>query len=275
MKIALCISGHMRTYIHTHDLLRKLLLDKYDIDIFIHTWSTLGFWIDGIEGFDRATADVDAGHIKLMYRPKGIVIEKFEEGGFQEKFQQHINTIREKKEIRYDITEYHPRPISALSMWHKGHGCNQLKCEEESKGGFKYDVVIKTRADVIYNTRVDWSKYFDIIINGGKDFIYSNKTHWKDYWGDGVLIGTSEAMDTICELYNTIDEVYFKMDQTVMCSHELFTVYIQQFTNLRSVPDVNMVSYYLNTPYGQYKKKKYYNYKKEVELSTKLLLNLT
>lgn len=39
MKIALCLSGQPRGLVKAHSYVKRNLLDKYDVDVFCHTWS--------------------------------------------------------------------------------------------------------------------------------------------------------------------------------------------------------------------------------------------
>ena len=41
MKIAVQIFGHLRTFKECFPFLKKNLLDKYDCDVFMHTWDTI------------------------------------------------------------------------------------------------------------------------------------------------------------------------------------------------------------------------------------------
>ena len=40
MKIAVCFFGHLRTFKECAKHIKHNLLDKYDCDLFMHTWST-------------------------------------------------------------------------------------------------------------------------------------------------------------------------------------------------------------------------------------------
>jgi len=42
MKIAICLSGHLRTFDKTFRSIKEKLLDVYDCDVFISTWNNLG-----------------------------------------------------------------------------------------------------------------------------------------------------------------------------------------------------------------------------------------
>ena len=43
MKIAICISGQPRNFKQSYPILKEYFLDKYDCDVYFHTWKTLNF----------------------------------------------------------------------------------------------------------------------------------------------------------------------------------------------------------------------------------------
>jgi hypothetical protein len=40
-------------------------------------------------------------------------------------------------------------------MFYKIKACNDLKSAHEERHGFKYDLVVRTRADIVYHSRID------------------------------------------------------------------------------------------------------------------------
>lgn len=65
MKIALCISGFMRSFEEVFPSLQQYFLLSNDADIFIHTWNKS----------DRHTDFLDVNKVKELYRPKAIIVE--------------------------------------------------------------------------------------------------------------------------------------------------------------------------------------------------------
>lgn len=77
MKIAYCMTGHIRTFNKTFPHFKTHMLDKFPGDVFIHTWSKLDSenksWYKGEqehpEIFDRIPEVVS------LYRPKAMTVE--------------------------------------------------------------------------------------------------------------------------------------------------------------------------------------------------------
>ena len=92
-------------------LYRKHILDKNDVDVFVHSWST-------------GTKD----EILEAYKPKKHIIEKqivFDTPDYE--------ILKETPEIRKQ-THY--------SLWYSRKMATQLKSEYEKEHGFKYDCVM-------------------------------------------------------------------------------------------------------------------------------------
>jgi len=80
MKIALCISGQMRTYKDCYELLYENILVPLKPDVFIHTWSNSGVSNKVENRFDTENRDILETVLEEMYRPEMMVIEDFEAG---------------------------------------------------------------------------------------------------------------------------------------------------------------------------------------------------
>ena len=74
MKIALCISGQMRTCKSTFPTVFRTLIAKYNPDIFIHTWNIVG--ISNKECEKLSDSVVPKG-LLLQYKPKKYIVEEF------------------------------------------------------------------------------------------------------------------------------------------------------------------------------------------------------
>jgi len=78
MKIAICISGHLRTFELTHQSLRRNVLDKYDCDVFISTWNNIGnttYHELYPKGFDESDERIKIDRVKEVYKPTSILVE--------------------------------------------------------------------------------------------------------------------------------------------------------------------------------------------------------
>lgn len=130
MRVALCLSGFLRTFNYTFPHLQKHLLSKYNVDIFIHTWDKT----------DRNGSFTSSANIQSIYKPKAFIIEL-----------QHPSSVAttqimtQKNSDRRDV-------LGVMSMLYKIMQCNQLKSDFEAAYNFKYDAVIRFRPDIRLNS---------------------------------------------------------------------------------------------------------------------------
>lgn len=150
MKIAVCLYGHLRTYEHCYKALRENLLDRYDCDVFMHTWSTIDHttsvsWHGGEMANNVSTID-RKDEIIQKYGLKDIIIEE-----------------QEKKEKEYgyyyfDIPK--PRPVwSFHCLWHAIESVNRLRENYQKEHNITYDYVVFTRPDVLFKEPFEIDKY--------------------------------------------------------------------------------------------------------------------
>lgn len=184
MKIAICISGHLRTFELTHQSLRRNVLNKYDCDVFISTWNNIGntlYHEHYKPGFDESDDRANLDRIKEVYTPTGMLVE--------DSTSADIKAM--KKPFEGLKTRNNAEIYQVVPMFYKMWNCNQLKKAHEEKNGFKYDLTLKCRPDVYVNS-VDMTKGTEKIqfISGHCGF------------NDIIFFGPSEAMDDVFELYS-------------------------------------------------------------------------
>lgn len=191
IKVAVCISGYLRTFTKTYESWKKMLFDKYDCDVFIHTWSTLGcpprdihrMWDKRI--YKTKTQSLLA-EINKLYNPKDIVI------------QDNKSWICPKEIAKFKGAG-HDTP-SITSMYYKIKACNDLKINYENKNNFKYDFVIRLRADLELNS---------LSFPEEKGIFLPQEFGFGGYC-DQIAIGSSEIMDTYSNLYSNLESYLIK-----------------------------------------------------------------
>ena len=199
MKIALCLSGHLRNFEKTYATLYFYLLKNYDVDVFIHTWDKLGFSCPFKT--DRTLDDTvnKLNEVKHLYRPKNIIVES-------------VDFI---EELKIQANEYAPHLINQpkhpghmASMFYKIYACNELKNKYQRDTGTKYDWVIRCRSDLLF--------FNDIKIPSqelpGKIWLPRGLSS-PDWYNDQFAIGLPNDMDLYSSVFFDIPE-YFraKMD---------------------------------------------------------------
>ncbi len=137
MKIAICISGQPRNYEKGYLELKKWFLDKYDCDVYIHTWKDTSPMDAGhkfVPERQYQFTDADYDNIIKLYNPK---------------------TWYFQKPIPFDATNIKGphldyRLNSLLSASYSIHACYNLVRE----WGIEYDLIIRTRFDLEFTNYI-------------------------------------------------------------------------------------------------------------------------
>jgi SAM-dependent methyltransferase len=187
LKIALCISGHLRTYEDNFKSVYDHILSKHDCDVFIHTWDSLGLSYRHTDaGLHLFNTENFRSKIEFLYNPKKLVIEP------NRHFE--ITPLMQKRLIDH-------RDISGIvSMIYKIEACNKLKQEYESENNFKYDLVVRFRGDLFVETPLPTdsiSNFDSLFLPFHGNFAGIN---------DQFAFGSSAIMDKYSSLYSNLEE---------------------------------------------------------------------
>lgn len=145
MRIAICLSGHVRSYQTTHPHFVEALINPnagHQIDIFLSTWSNIDAIISGHNFRVRAIppqVPINLDDILARYRP----------------VKYHIDEAIDLSHVRdFDIYKLNMRPgtipIAIFSMFYKMGHADKLRQQYQEEHGFTYDAVVRTRFDLIY-----------------------------------------------------------------------------------------------------------------------------
>ena len=206
-KIAMCISGYLRTFKECYPTIKKNIIDGNDIDIFIHTydkWGNSSGWRHPID----LSEDIDMEFLESIPNIKLMAIQKWDNIKYQfEKF----------REFQPYITN-----INVIAtIFYKVYMCNELRKQYEKENNIKYDLIIRMRGDQIFEKKINLEFPEDkILINaypwGDEDFIHHyvgedcgepggrNETEWMN---DRFAVGTPENIDYLSELYLHFEEL--------------------------------------------------------------------
>jgi hypothetical protein len=215
MKIAMTISGQPRQYAAGFLECKKWFLDKYDIDVYLHSWVDKKFY--KYDFFDEGklqntyTADENTySEILELYKPKGYLFEKA---------------------INFDATDIkgsnNQRLNSQLGMWMSLKRAWDLL--EES--GIKYDYVIRTRFDLQFTDHVVEScplisNITQLDPNQVNLFDYHNDNHRKLNVNDLFAIGGYDVMKVYHNLF--IDQIYYHFTDPV---YDEWLIGLDKFVN--------------------------------------------
>ena len=228
MRVCLILHGHLRTFKKTIESLNKNITDFDNIDIFIHTWNTIdrltpSYYKECNNNSDIITADM----IKTIYKPKDFSIET--------QMLKDPNITCPYNKISLEGHKYY------FESFYKA---NELKNNYEKKNNFKYDIVIKSRPDVLFKTPLDLTK-----LNKNTTYLLGNPINNNaDLHSIGnfrafnvITICNSENMDKIANFYNSIDKYIF----VKLHKHSDFVDYILDL-NL----DLEILDYFYGKDWG-------------------------
>lgn len=234
MKIALCLSGLLRSLDYTYASHLEYILKPLNPDVFIFTWGdyTDQFqyqkerrkWI-GFCGFTRKRFGYKEEGVKRFSEesPKGL------DGLVQEQFKPISCQIAKYaaltplfKTERYNTHKYPGTQVErVLAMYYGIKQVNALKKQTEEQLGFRYDLVIRSRFDLQFNAHLP-----EIVLKPTARLWVPN-AH-QDFHGvnDQFAIGTSKLMDAYAGVYDRIPH-YFEQgvlfNPEVLLKHHLET----------------------------------------------------
>jgi uridine kinase len=193
MKVALLISGYLRSFKINIEQLKLNLLNHYNIDIYIH--------ITNNEETKYINENIQLDDV-LILKPKIMIVS--DNLKFISNINNNINNIYNQN--------------------YKFYLLNQKRIEIERIENFKYDIVIKMRPDVYLKEK--------IILNPEKNYIYiptdtkidKNKlvNITDNYICDIIAYGDSYIMDKYFNIYLHLDELikkYGNINETLLYNY--------------------------------------------------------
>jgi hypothetical protein len=137
IRVAVQMFGNLRTFEQCAPALRANLLDRYDCDVFLHTWDKLDHnlptWYN--ESSKSNPLDVDdgiCGRIKALYHPVAFKVET--------------------QNFIHDSGKLGPQKLSLQGikyMFYGQHAANTMRLAHEAKTKTVYDYVITLRPDLL------------------------------------------------------------------------------------------------------------------------------
>lgn len=220
-KIAICISGYLRTFEECYPSILKNIIQDNDVDIFIHTYNKIGNssgWRHPID----LSEDININFLETIPNIKMIEIENWD--NIKYKFDKF-------KKIQPNITN-----INVIAtIFYKIFMCNQLRKKYEVENNIKYDLIIRMRGDQIFEKKLNLDfPENKILINsypwGDEDYVHHfisddcgiedgrNELEWIN---DRFAAGNSENIDKLCDLYNNFKEL-IENEKYVELEHILY-----------------------------------------------------
>lgn len=221
MKVALCLSGHFRTFNECWPSLKVNLLDRYDVDIFASAWidSTGDFYpIEWVEdtynnnGYAPGTQPVTTEYIQTVIeklKPKDIHLDHY--WLHEDRFAQIVKDV-----YRYRPgTDFKHKPKVPLSMNWQRYVAVKLKQQAEVRQGWKYDIAISTRYDIEYTKPMILEELDLNLLTVPNRFTHVGTD---DIWG----VGPNHVIDTWADQINHIEALAVRNDFYLQVHQWLF-----------------------------------------------------
>lgn len=234
MKIALLLSGHSRSFETTYPKFRETLLDKYDVDIFFTTWETVGWWsADTITQINPDREFVNVSRIKELYDPVVLDIQNY--FGF---YEEHFKSQSSK----YDhlLKDRRVRLLNPYCSYYKMQRIIKIFEDYTTLTNKTYDVVIRTRPDILLDHLAVTSPEDHIIIDGSQGIDYRGV-------GDMLQMGKQEHILKLNRLFDDYDEIINQC--SLYCPH----LYLEKYLEIKQIKYTACQKFTLhNAKNGQY-----------------------
>jgi hypothetical protein len=203
MKIAFCLSGHLRTYdkaIESFNNFKSFIGKIGNIDIFISTWEHENNIKDSLHQSGNEEKIINLEKIKNYYNP--LSITTFDYSKIEEYLKE--NYFKPK----YDYESFGPR-YSKYNIPHHMRGyflllqVAKLKENTEEMNNFKYDIVFRIRPDYFFNKEIYEKIPFKNLIN---NTFYSFMYRYNDV-DDQFGFSDSKTFSKYSKTFFHLDEI--------------------------------------------------------------------
>lgn len=200
MKAALVIYGHMRTYRIAFPGLKKIFIDEYDPDIFIHTWDKVEATTKTWHNERMKEAPLDVKEVVEMYSPKEIMVE-----------------------TQPQVDDDRVTPNNNISYIGQKFMLESLKKADELRqnSGTEYDIVMKIRPDIKLIKPIDIGAPRMGVVPTGSNLRGSNRTAC-----DIINVAVPEDMTWISAAVDHFDEFYVDRPLAGKLQHSGFIDYV-------------------------------------------------
>ena len=218
MNVALCLSGHARTYNRTYRFWHENLISHHPTDVFIHMWDTIGprwFGEDKVESANPLprkdhhsgiveSSLVNVDHVREVWNPISLEVSPYLH--CHRHFERQVAPIWDERNRRGIAEGFdHHHPLSVRSMLYKRMLCNRMKKDREYLVNQGYDLVIQCRMDVALTKPLDE----EVLTNQQPIYFHNSRSISKfPEICDFGAIGTSKQIDFWTDLYFNIDEEF-------------------------------------------------------------------
>ena len=216
MKIALLLTGFVRSYLSNFNSLKVNIIDKYNTDIYISTWNKTQSIINS--GYD----DYDINSFINIYSDKLkdyiiLDIDKYYADKINITFQSRSDDVFK---INNRAIEHGSRWVERLrDQWYiVNNGFNLISNN--------YDYIIRTRFDVLINN-------FNLL---PIDFVIP-APHPINVYNDHFAYGNYDNMKIYCDLYSNIEKLYIDYNIDISNAEYMLKFYIENYNKINTYID--------------------------------------
>ena len=238
MKVALVLTGLMRCYEQAYPSFKQYVLDRYDTDVYIDTWTEIGYYtgkgylppngeyvkVDPTaKGFHDSGQLVDVTHVMQLYDPVSLHIEKFSA------LEPYFDALASNYELALT------RPKNTLAQAYKtASGLNLISADT-------YELVIRARPDLVLEGDPGYFSPDEFLTLPSRN---SRGTGT----GDSIQIGSEENLFRYANLFELIPRAYDEIGHS--CPHD----YAEWIIKKEQLPwrEMNVGAHVAHSPRGAY-----------------------
>lgn len=221
-KIAICISGQLRSFEKNWETIYERLVQPYNADVFISTWDEQVHGTDEIRALHRTL-----GKELVKYLPNDLKVVR----NFKKTFPKTFSLLSSSKKTRvvaenllklkgviratvsnaaeFDLKHkdssglYFADKLNQAKMFYTIYQCNQNRILHEQESKIQYDVVIRIRPDLDIDIP-EIEQYFEKVMDDAST-IYTSYLHY-DGCGDQFAIGSAHAMTIFSAIWSNLEK---------------------------------------------------------------------
>lgn len=233
MRTAVVLTGHLRCWKEVFPNFKEKIIDRYNPDIFIHTWDDEAYWIPGDKqnetGIYEGAPEIIDQEVIDTYKPLYFVKEYWKD------FNKHFEECGEY------FKNYAHRPKNILSMYYKMHQGFMLLEKHVAQLQNNYEMVIRMRPDMIFHE--DLPEF-----EPGTFYTIAHRNHLQKGTGDLMQVGNLAQMMFFTKIICFISQLYHQTD--LLCPHMITEQHIKNLGFKWKEFTVNKTL--MHTPKGAY-----------------------
>lgn len=242
MRIAICISGHVRDYKKFSQSFFEKIIEPnkhHEIDVFISTWDKINTG-SSFASTRRGYIDdnkVDVNEIVRIYNPKLYIVEKSNDSIFE----------------RFNITNHNNNPKFVISQFYKINQVGNLLKYYIQSTGRNYDLVMKTRFDINYDCIEDVDVNLPKPEITTKTFKFENFDsnffnvehdwdHYQNWVHDKIFVSNVNNYLKFIDIFNNFENILQKYG-TPTAEHLIYFWLISQNVPIKKTFDLRVLGW--------------------------------